>query len=334
MRMCACRRPTASPTLTPQVDYAAAKDHVAGRHRRTIAPVDSQERFEGLGVRVIRDIGPLRLGRPRCEAGEHRHHRPPHRDRHRLRRPSCRRSRGSTTVPYLTNETLWDLREKPGHLLIIGGGPIGMEMAQAHRRLGCEVTVIEGAKALGKDDPETGGIVLERLREEGVEIAEDAQGQRRCAATAGSDRGRGRGWHDLPRLASAGRGGAQGQHRRARPRQGRDQDDADRHRGGRRRCGRTNKAVYAIGDAAGGLQFTHVAGYHAGIVIRSALFGLPAKAQHRAPYPLGHLHRPGTGAGRPDRGAGRRRSTAPRSRSSASSTTTTTAPSRSARPPA
>ncbi len=65
----------------------------------------------------------------------------------------------------------------------------------------------------------------------------------------------------------------------------------------------TNRRVYAIGDAAGGLQFTHVAGYHAGVIIRSMLFGLPSKAQDR-PYSLGHLHRPGTGAGRPDRSAG------------------------------
>ena len=62
----------------------------------------------------------------------------------------------------------------PEHLLIIGGGPIGMEMAQAHIRLGSKVTVIEGAKALGKDDPELAEVVLTRLRDEGVEIAEDA----------------------------------------------------------------------------------------------------------------------------------------------------------------
>ena len=63
---------------------------------------------------------------------------------------------------------------RPEHLLIIGGGPIGMEMAQAHIRLGSKVTVIEGAKALGKDDPELAKVVLDTLRDEGIEIAEDA----------------------------------------------------------------------------------------------------------------------------------------------------------------
>ena len=72
--------------------------------------------------------------------------------------------KGLDQVDYLTNETLFELREKPDHLLIIGGGPIGMEMAQAHIRLGCKVTVIEGAKALGKDDPEAAEVVLETLR--------------------------------------------------------------------------------------------------------------------------------------------------------------------------
>ena len=70
-------------------------------------------------------------------------------------------------MPYHTNETIFDLRERPEHLIIIGGGPIGMEMAQAHRRLGCEVTVIEGAKALGKDDPEAAAIVLDAAARRG-----------------------------------------------------------------------------------------------------------------------------------------------------------------------
>ena len=61
---------------------------------------------------------------------------------------------GLETVDYFTNESLFQNTVRPEHLIIIGGGPIGLEMAQAHRRLGSRVTVIEGAKALGKDDPE------------------------------------------------------------------------------------------------------------------------------------------------------------------------------------
>ena len=126
--------------VTPQVDYAAAKDHVKGVIAQ-IAPVDSVERFEGLGVRVIREFGRF-VSESEVQAGEHL--------------ISARRiviATGSSPlvppipgldeVPHETNETLFDLRERPEHLLIIGGGPIGMEMAQAHRRLGSAVTVIE-----------------------------------------------------------------------------------------------------------------------------------------------------------------------------------------------
>ena len=61
---------------------------------------------------------------------------------------------GLDTVSYYTNETIFDLQERPEHLLIIGGGPIGIEMAQAHRRLGCKVTVIETCTIMRRDDPE------------------------------------------------------------------------------------------------------------------------------------------------------------------------------------
>ena len=82
---------------------------------------------------------------------------------------------GLDGVKYYTNEDIFDLREQPEHLIVIGGGPIGLEMAQAHVRLGSKVTVIEGAKAFGKDDPEMAAIVLENLKAEGIEIIEDAQ---------------------------------------------------------------------------------------------------------------------------------------------------------------
>ena len=151
----------------------------------TIAPVDSQERFEGLGVR--RDPR-LRAASPRqteVEAGD---------TTIRARRfviatgsrPFVPPIPGVDTVPYLTNETIFALRDKPAHLIVIGGGPIGMEMAQAHRRLGCEVTVIEGAKALGRDDPELAAVVLEALRAEGVRDHRRRQRSSRSRPRAGA----------------------------------------------------------------------------------------------------------------------------------------------------
>ena len=258
--------------VAPQIDYAAAKDHVA-RVIAQIEPVDSQERFEGLGVKVIRAYGQF-TGPNTVQAGE---------DTITARRiviatgssPLVPPIPGLSDLPYLTNETLFDLREKPDHLLIIGGGPIGMEMAQAHRRLGCEVTVIEGAKALGKDDPEMAAVVLDHLRHEGIAIAEDAlaaevRGRAGAIEVAVKDGRVFKGTHllvavgrksntDRLNLAAAGI---------ETTRQGIRVDE---------RMRTTNKRVFAIGDVAGGLQFTHVAGYHAGLIIRQALFGLPAR---------------------------------------------------------
>ena len=77
-------------------------------------------------------------------------------------------------MPYFTNETIFDNGSQLDHLIIIGGGPIGLELAQAHLRLGARVTVLEALKALGKDDPEMSEVVLKRLRAEGVEIREGA----------------------------------------------------------------------------------------------------------------------------------------------------------------
>jgi pyruvate/2-oxoglutarate dehydrogenase complex dihydrolipoamide dehydrogenase (E3) component len=180
------------------------------------------------------------------------------------------------SVPYLTNETLFDLREKPDHLLIIGGGPIGMEMAQAHRRLGCKVTVIEGDKALPKDDPDMAAVVLKHLRDEGVEIAEGAlaaeiRGEAGAVEVEAKD---GRVFSGSHLLLAVGR------------KPNTEKLDLDTAGIETTKTGikvdatlrTTNRKVYAVGDIAGGLQFTHVAGYHVGVVIRSILFGLPSKA--------------------------------------------------------
>jgi pyruvate/2-oxoglutarate dehydrogenase complex dihydrolipoamide dehydrogenase (E3) component len=259
--------------VNPQIDYAAAKDHVA-RAIATIAPHDSQERFEGFGIRVIRDWA--RFTSPReLVAGD---------ATVRARRfviatgsgPFVPPIPGLTDVPYHTNETIFALRERPEHLIVIGGGPIGMEMAQAHKRLGCKVTVIEAQKAMGKDDPELAAILLDRLRGEGIEVLEetaaervDAEGDRITVRTSG---GAVSGTHllvavgrrvNLDRLELDAAGVAHTP-------KGVTVDAGLRS---------SNRRIYAIGDAAGGMQFTHVAGYHAGVVIRSILFGLPAKAR-------------------------------------------------------
>ena len=266
--------------VTPQIDYAAAKDRVA-QVIATIAPNDSQQRFEGLGVTVLRAHG--RFISPReVQAGD---------TVVRARRfviatgssPFVPPIPGLENVPCETNETIFDLRAKPAHLLVIGGGPIGMEMAQAHRRLGCKVTVIEGMKALGRDDPEMAAIALERLRGEGIAIEEGA-----LAAEVRGKAGRieieardGRVFKGSHLLMAVGRKpnidrlnleAAQIEYSRAGVTVGADLRSS-------------NRRIYAVGDVAGGLQFTHVAGYQAGVAIKSMLFGLPSKAKyHHIPW--------------------------------------------------
>ena len=256
----------------PQVDFAAVKAHVA-ETIATIAPHDSVERFTGLGVTVIteraRFVAPRRV---RSDSVD-------------VTAKFFVIATGSTamvppipgldSVPFHTNETIFSDPDKPDHLAIIGGGAIGIEMAQAHRRLGCQVTVIEAATVLGRDDPDIRSRLLARLRDEGIEIVE-GRGVTAAGGTAGAltltlDTGRQITATHL--LVAAGR-----------------QPSIDdlglesagiitgRHGISTDRRLRTNdKRVFAIGDVTGRPQFTHIAGYHAGIVIRNMLLRLPTK---------------------------------------------------------
>ncbi|MXX87891.1 MAG: dihydrolipoamide dehydrogenase [Boseongicola sp. SB0665_bin_10] len=259
--------------VTPDVNYAAAKDHV---HRviETIAPVDSQERFEGFGVHVIREYGRF-VSPNEVQAGDHVI---------TARRiviatgssPFVPPIPGVDEVTHYTNENIFDLRDRPEHLLVIGGGPIGVEMAQAHVRLGSKVTVIEGLKALGRDDPEAAKVVLDKMRAEGIEIVEDALaeevGENGGQITVKTSQGPFTGSHLLMAVGRT---------------VNIEKLDLDKGNVAHDRAVKvnaslrsiSNRRVYAIGDAAGGLQFTHVAGYHAGVIIRSMLFGLPSKAK-------------------------------------------------------
>ena len=258
----------------PAPDFAAAKDHLRSVIAR-IAPVDSQARFEGLGVRVIRARARFRSPTT-LTAGDHVI------TARRFviatgSRPAVPSVPGLGDVPYLTNETLFDLSARPDHLIIIGGGPIGIEMAQAHRRLGSAVTVVEAARALGRDDPEAVALVLARLRAEGVTIHEGA------AVTAVS------GQAGAVRVDTAQGQSVTGTHLLiAIGRQpvvdglGLDLAGVDHGPGGiavDAGLRSSNRRIFAIGDVTGGAQFTHVAGYQAGVIVRSMLFGLRARGR-------------------------------------------------------
>ncbi len=264
----------------PNVDYGAVMDHVASVIAG-IAPHDSVERFEGLGVNVQEGYGRF-ISPKQVEVND---------TIVEARRfivstgssPTAPPIPGLEEAGYLTNENLFENREMPDHLIVIGGGPIGMEMAQAHRRLGCKVTVLEAFKALGKDDPDLTAVALKALRGEGIDIREGVKIANVSRDTGGvsikleTDQGEETitGSH---LLVAAGR----------KPNIDRLNLEAagiEYDRSGIKvdaRLRTSNKKVFAIGDVAGGYQFTHMAGYHAGIVIRNALFRLPAKVNYDA----------------------------------------------------
>jgi pyruvate/2-oxoglutarate dehydrogenase complex dihydrolipoamide dehydrogenase (E3) component len=266
---------------TPEVDFPAVMQHVR-RTIEAIEPMDSVERFSHLGVHVIEAHGRF-TGRQTLQAGD---------TEIRAKRfviatgshayiPDIE---GLSDTTYLTNETLFDLRQQPRHLMILGGGPIGVEMAQAFARLGSQVTLIEAApRILGRDDEELTPFVEAALLDDGVEIktgvsvakvstagdntitvqtdAGDISGDQLLVAT-----GRAANLHDLGLEAAGVETSAS--------------TPASISVDARLRT--SNRKIFAIGDVSGGPQFTHAAGYHAGIVIRNILFHLPAKVDYKA----------------------------------------------------
>jgi pyruvate/2-oxoglutarate dehydrogenase complex dihydrolipoamide dehydrogenase (E3) component len=264
-----------------KVNFLQVRDHV---HRviAAIAPNDSKERFTGLGVRVIE--GTARFTDAATVAVD---------DDFEIKArrfviatgssPALPPIPGLADTPHLTNETIFDITACPRHLVVIGAGPIGLELAQAFRRLGADVTVVEAATPLAKDDPECAAIVLDQLAREGVTIRAGVAVQRvrrekgKVLVVLGGTGGEEtiEGTHLLvaagrtPNIADLGLDRAGIKHEA----RGIVVD---------KRLRTSNKKIYAIGDVTGGLQFTHVANYHAGLVIRHALFRLPVRASNDA----------------------------------------------------
>ena len=261
-------------------DFAAAYDHM----RQVIAaiePHDSAERFRGLGAHVV--FGKAQFVAPRfLKVGD---------TSVTARRfivatgsaPVIPSIPGLDSVSYFTNETLFDSAPQPRHLLVLGGGPVGVEMAQAYRRLGAEVTLVERKRLLGRDDPELVAIVRAQLIEDGVTIHEEtpvtaveADGAGVALTCRSGDASvRLSGSH---LLVAAGR----------RPKiEGLGLEDAGVALNDGvplidARLRTTNKRIFAIGDVVGPYRFTHTASYQARIVITNALFRLPARVRYDA----------------------------------------------------
>ncbi|KTD24754.1 mercuric reductase [Legionella lansingensis] len=262
------------------INFHQVMSHVS-RVIETIAEHDSVERFESLGVQVIRGHAQF-LSPDTLQAGD---------VRIKAKRfviatgsiPFVPPIQGIESIPYETNETIFNLQTLPKHLMVIGGGPIGCELAQAFAMLGSEVSIIEAMTILPKDDRDCVAIVKHQLEETGVRFYEQSQVNLIANLKSGIDV-----QIETPKgvctltgshvLVATGR----------RP----NIAQLDLDKAGVRysakgievnaRLQTTNKHIYAIGDVASPYQFTHMASYHAGIVLRNIVFKLPAKINHQA----------------------------------------------------
>ncbi|NRA87352.1 MAG: FAD-dependent oxidoreductase, partial [Rhizobiales bacterium] len=268
-----------------EVNYSAVKQHVADVIA-TIEPHDSVERFEGLGVKVIK------------AAGEFVDNETVHAADYVIKARRFIISTGSSAfippieglsdVNYQTNESIFDLPEKPSHLTIIGAGPIGLEMAQAHIRLGCEVTVIDAFEILGNHHDSFADVIINQLKAEGVRLLSEVSVEKtsekngKIIVSVKHTDGALEDISSSHLLVATGRAANISK-------LGLDKTDIEYDGKGVKvdNSLRTDaKKVYAIGDvvqikgATFNPQFTHVANYHAGLVIRSILFRLPTKVNY------------------------------------------------------
>lgn len=260
----------------PYINYEKVHDHIHGVIAE-IEPHDSVERFEGLGVNVIQRYGEFENSNT-VRAGD---------TLIKAKRfviatgssPSVPPLPNIDKVPYLTNESIFDLKETPKHLIVIGGGPIGLELAQSYKRLGSDVTVI----ALGfleNEDPELKDILMRSLNSEGINFKENAAIkdilQNEKGVNINLENEVITGSHLLiatgrkPNIEKLNLEKANIEYSKQGIKVGAN-------------LRTSNKAVYAIGDVVGGAGFTHKAGYDAGIIIRRIVFGMFwAKADYKA----------------------------------------------------
>ncbi len=242
-----------------------------------VAPIDSAERFQALGAKVIEGEARF-IDKRTVQVGE---------QLVRARRfvvatgsaPAIPPIPGLRDVPFLTNESLFGLARRPQRLLVIGAGPVGMEMAQAHARLGSEVVAVSQGPVLEREDAEAARLVRLALERDGVifrtgAVIEriDGAGEKLQAVVSGPA---GRETIEATHiLVAAGR-------MPVTDGLGLDKAGIAVTQAGiavNARMKTSNRRVYAIGDAVGPPQFTHRANYHAGLVIRNGLFRLPVRA--------------------------------------------------------
>ena len=261
---------------SPQIEWAGVHAHIHAAIA-AIAPHDSQERFEEMGCEVFRDfaqftgphevaVGKRTLSAPRIVIATGS-------------APNVPTIEGVDAVPYLTNETLFELGELPDHLVIVGAGAIGMEMAQAFRRLGSAVTVIETGDAMPRDDRDSVAVLLAAMRDEGVRFvtgrASAVAGEAGSIAVTTDEGDRIEGTHLLLAVGRKARVDGYGLEAT-----GVKLGDNGIAVDARRRS--SQKHIYAIGDCREGPRLTHVSGSEGSNVALEIALGVPAKVDWRA----------------------------------------------------
>ena len=269
----------------PEVNWQKVRDHVQGVIDH-IAPVDSVERFESFGTIVISEFAKFEDEKTVVS------------DTTRVTAKRIVIATGSTAfippipglkeTPYLTNHTIFTTPDFPEKLIVLGGGPIGIEMAQAFQRLGSQVTVVEMGRALGRADEGHAATALEALRKEGITILEDHKAVE-VSGSAGnitvrteSHTGEADSISGTHLLLAVGR-------RTFLDGLEIEKANVKTERGSvvvkKNLQSVSNKRVWALGDATGKAQFTHVAGHHAGIFTRAGIMGLPGVDADAAALP-------------------------------------------------
>lgn len=260
----------------PEIDFAKAMGHVRGAIA-AIEPHDSPERFQSLGVEVIFGSGQF-TDKQTFEVNGRR-----------LKarafvistgsRPAIPPIPGLQEAGYISNEQVFNLKERPDALAVIGGGPIGCELGQAFSRLGTEITIIASSDyLLPKEDPEAAQVVQSQFESEGIRVITKTRVERveivngKKQLWAGNQKiaadeiliatGRKPNVESLNLEVAGVEVEKQGVKINA-------------------KLQTTNPRIYACGDVIGGYQFTHVAGYEASVVLKNALFFPLSKTNYR-----------------------------------------------------
>ena len=261
------------------LDFSKVMNHVRSVIK-TIEPHDSVERFESLGVRVFKEYGHF-VDSNTLKAGD---------QTISARKiviatgssPFIPPIKGIDTIDYLSNETIFDITVLPEHLVVIGGGPIGCELAQAFAMLGSKVTVIEVMSILPRDDKDCVAVVRDSLQNTGIELLEQSQVNEVILKDDATI--------DVLITTSDGDKVLTGSHVLLATGRRPNVSKLSLEKAGvayskkgievNNRLQTSQKHIYAIGDVAGPYQFTHMASYQSGIVLRNIAFKIPAKANY------------------------------------------------------